>query len=156
MYTFFWHGPFSQWHPSIFCVDGIRYYCAEQYMMAQKAVIFNDYQTLSKIMSTRNPKEQKALGRKVTGFDSDIWEHICQDIVYRGNLAKFSQNDSLRVELLKTVGTALVEASPYDKVWGIGLGPEDPLRLDPSNWKGTNYLGLCLMRVREALFKESP
>lgn len=150
-YTFFWDGPFSQWHLVSFEVQGVRYNCAEQYMMAGKARLFNDTISLMKIMQSKSPSEQKVLGRSVADFDPDIWEEHCKEIVYQGNMAKFSQNPALRTILENTKGTLLVEASPYDKIWGIGIGPDDPLRLDRANWKGKNYLGEVLTMVREDL-----
>ncbi len=151
-YTFFWGGPFSQWKPSEFEVDNVQYSCAEQYMMASKARLFRDSATLGKIMKASTPKEQKMLGRIVTNFNPKLWDEKCREIVYTGNVAKFSQNLELSIALRNTIGTLLVEASPYDKVWGIGIGPDDPKRLDPKNWNGSNYLGEVLTVVRKNLF----
>lgn len=150
-FTFFWNGPFSQWHPSKFEIDGITYNCAEQYMMAQKAILFNDSESLEKIMQSDSPREQKALGRKVKNFDAKKWNEIAKSVVSKGNLAKFQQNEELREELFKTQGTTLVEASPFDKVWGIGLDEKNPLAQNRETWKGTNWLGEVLTDVREKL-----
>lgn len=157
-FTFFWDGPFSQWEPSWFEVDGVEYNCAEQYMMAEKARLFGDEDTLEKIMDTESPAMQKRLGRLVDGFDEDVWleeeengEPRCWNIVRRGNLAKFSQNPHLLDLLLQTVGTSLVEASPDDLRWGIGLSEAEAVGTDRASWPGDNWLGEVLGDVREAL-----
>ncbi len=153
-YTFFWHGPFSQWHPSKFDVDGVTYKCMEQYMMANKAMLFDDSVCLKKILDSHSPREQKHLGRTVIGFNKTTWNGVARQIVKDGNYAKFTQNSDLKQLLLDTVGTTLVEASPYDKIWGIGLTEDDPKRLDKKNWKGTNWLGQVLTEVRDQIIVE--
>lgn len=150
-FTFFWHGPFSQWHPSVFTVDKIQYNCAEQYMMAQKALMFGDHARWLAIMSSAEPKAQKTLGRQVENFNPDEWDKVARDIVKKGNIAKFEQNPDLKDQLLETKDTTLVEASPYDKIWGIGLAQDDPKALDRNSWQGTNWLGETLTEVREYL-----
>jgi ribA/ribD-fused uncharacterized protein len=153
-YTFFYktRSPFSNWHPSIFEDEtGIEYNCSEQYMMYQKALLFGDKEILAEILDTPDPREQKALGRKIKGFDSKIWEANAKRIVYEGCKLKFEQNPHLLNKLLETEGTLLVEASPYDKIWGIGLGEDDPRIQDPKNWQGTNWLGEVLTDLRENL-----
>jgi ribA/ribD-fused uncharacterized protein len=153
-YTLFWNGPFSQWYPSKFKVDNKTYNCCEQYMMAQKALLFNDDKAYQAIMKATDPKEQKALGRKVKGFNADKWAAVAKNIVYRGNYAKFSGDLMLKEILLNTAGTELVEASPYDTIWGIGLAEDDPKALDKSQWRGLNWLGEVLTKVREDFMKE--
>lgn len=150
-FTFFWNGPFSQWHLCKFVVDGIEYNCAEQFMMAEKARLFNDEETEKQIMETKSPREQKKLGRKVKNFDVDKWNESAKKIVYTGNKAKFTQNDYLKQKLLETRGTTLVEASPYDKIWGISLPEDDPRALNRETWKGTNWLGEVLTQLRDDL-----
>jgi hypothetical protein len=150
-FTFFWGGPFSQWHKSNFTVCGIKYNCAEQFMMAEKARLFKDKISELAILAERNPREQKALGRKVTNFDLDIWQKNAKLIVYRGSLAKYSQDKELLATLMATKGTTLVEASPYDKIWGIGLLEGDPNTLSRDTWQGLNWLGEILTQVREDL-----
>lgn len=142
---------FSQWYPCRFNVENVAYNCAEQYMMAGKAIIFRDWITLCDIMMEDDPREQKKLGRGVRNFDNDTWLANARDIVYQGNLAKFSQNEYLRSKLLETGDAILVEASPYDKLWGIGIGEDHPDINNPDRWQGKNWLGEVLMRVRTTL-----
>lgn len=149
--VFFWNGWPSQWHPSDFTVDGVAYTCAEQFMMAEKARLFGDEATRGKILGTRSPRDHKALGRKVTPFDEERWTAACRDIVYQGNLAKFGQNPDLRALLFATGDKTLVEASPTDRIWGIGLAADDPRARDRSTWRGTNWLGEAIMQVRAEL-----
>jgi ribA/ribD-fused uncharacterized protein len=150
-FIFFWHGWPSQWHRSPFSLGGIRYLCCEQYMMAEKARLFGDQETLSKILAAETPKEHKALGRQVKPFDEERWNSACREIVYRGNLAKFTQNEDLKALLLATLDKTIAEASPTDTIWGIGLDAADRRATDPSAWRGKNWLGEALMRVRAKL-----
>ena len=152
-FTFFWHGPFSQWHPCEFEINGVTYSCSEQFMMAEKARLFDDTETLEKILASRNPKEQKSLGRKVRNFDQKVWEEDAQNIVFYGNMAKFEQNKDMKKLLLATDGTTLVEASPYDKIWGIGLRETNPKALKRETWCGLNWLGETLTKVRKAMME---
>lgn len=153
-FTFFWRGPLSQWAKSVFVIDGITYSCAEQWMMASKARLFNDQDTLNLIMQASSPKDQKALGRQVRNFDLDKWNAVARDVVYTGNMTKFSRNPELLSQLLETQGTTLVEASPYDTIWGIGLPEEDQRCKDRSTWLGLNWLGETLTKVRDDLLKQ--
>lgn len=150
-YVFFWNGVFSQWYPSRFSIEGIEYGCCEQYMMAQKALLFDDLESHKMIMCSQSPDVQKELGRRVKGFDKEKWEAVCRQIVFDANMAKFSQNPEMREELMYTDNLEIVEASPYDKIWGIGLHETDPKALDKSQWEGTNWLGEAIMSVREKL-----
>lgn len=153
-YTFFYkmRNPFSNWYLSKFTDDqGIEYTCSEQYMMYQKAILFGDTEIAEEILDAPDPKDQKALGRKIRGFDSKVWEANAKRIVYEGCKLKFEQNPRILETLLKTEGTLLVEASPYDKIWGIGLGEDDPRIHDPKNWQGTNWLGEVLTDLRDDL-----
>lgn len=160
-FTFFWDGPFSQWEESYFELDDEEYNCAEQYMMAEKARVFEDEQTLDMIMDSEDPATQKKLGRLVDGFDENNWQDeddngfpACWNIVWRGNMAKFSQNKWLLDELFDTEGTILVEASPHDRIWGIGLHKTDPAAQDRETWQGRNWLGEVLTSVRSVLEKD--
>ncbi len=151
-YVLFWDGPFSQWHPSTFTIGDVTYNNCEQYMMAQKALFFKDQESYEKIMSGNlHPKILKELGRQVKNFDKKKWETVCKQIVYEGNYAKFTQNPDLLKILMETKGYELVEASPFDTIWGIGLSKDDPRALDKSQWRGTNWLGEVVTRVREDL-----
>ena len=119
--------------------------------MASKALLFGDHQAFEHIMAATHPRDQKELGRTVRGFDLNTWNEHARDIVYRGNLAKFSQDDDLREYLMSTDDRYLVEGAWYDTVWGVGLAWDDDQILDPVNWKGTNWLGEALMNVRTQL-----
>ena len=152
-YTFFWNGILSNWYHSKFVLEGIQFNCVEQYMMWKKAILFHDGITAMLILQTSNPKEQKALGRKVKDFDKEVWESNCKEIVYNGCYAKFIQNPELLKFLMNTGETEIVEASPYDNIWGIGLSEDDPIALDKSQWKGTNWLGNILTDLRDNLRK---
>jgi len=153
-FTFFWSGPFSNWHPSPFHIDNIWYNSGEQWMMAEKAKLFGDKETLAKIMSAVDPREQKAYGRQVKNFDKAKWSAEAPERVFKGCLAKFEQNEDLKKIILSTVGTTLVEASPEDKIWGIGLRKDDPRAQSRETWLGTNWLGETLMRVRDVLVEK--
>lgn len=152
-FVFFWGSAdvFSNWHPSVFSVGGIKFNCSEQYMMYAKAMLFGDTEMASAILAERSPREQKALGRKVRGYDDATWAAKCLDVMFIGLLAKFEQNPEMAKVLLDTEDNEIVEASPYDIIWGVGLSESDPRILDKTQWRGTNYLGVVLMRVREAL-----
>jgi len=150
-FVFFWGGTFSQWCPSKFTVNGVEYNCCEQYMMAAKAVLFNDTKAHAEIMGTTSPAVQKSIGRKVKGFNTYQWEQICHDVVYEANYAKFTQNTVMLQELINTGTREIVEASPKDKIWGIGMHETHPDILDKSKWQGTNWLGKAIMKVREKI-----
>lgn len=141
----------SQWYKCDFEENGIKYNCCEQYMMAKKAELFGDEEIFNEIMKNSNPKIIKGLGRKVRNFDSEIWNKNRIDIVKNANYLKFSQNGNLKEFLLLTNDAILAEASPYDRIWGIGLSKEDKRSTNPNMWKGTNYLGFILMDVRELI-----
>lgn len=142
----------SQWYPCQFEVEGVTYTSAEQYMMAEKAKLFGDEEIRSAILNTSDPRRCKALGRKVKNFDQTVWKKERCKIVKKGNFEKFMQNDALRNFLLSTGDKVLVEASPTDRIWGIGLGKNNPDALKPENWRGENLLGFLLMDVRAAIF----
>lgn len=138
----------SQWYPCEFKEEGVTYTSAEQYMMAEKARLFADEEMREEIIRTNDPETCKRLGRKVRNFDKEIWDKNKMDIVEHGNLLKFTQNPQLREFLLSTGDKVLVEASPVDCIWGIGIGKNNPDALDPSKWRGENLLGFALMGVR--------
>jgi ribA/ribD-fused uncharacterized protein len=141
----------SQWWSAAFSVDGRTYASAEQYMMAQKAELFGDQETLAAILDSSSPAQAKSLGRRVRGFDEERWIAHRYDTAVRGNLAKFGQNRELARWLLATGDTVLVEASPVDSIWGIGLAADDRRARDPHSWLGLNLLGFALMQARHTL-----
>ena len=141
----------SNWHRCQFAYHDVNFTSVEQFMMFSKAKLFGDEAAAEAILAARNPKDQKAIGRGVKGFDLAAWEAKRESIVYVGCREKFAQNPGLRSLLLATAPTELVEASPYDRIWGVGLGERDPLILDKANWRGTNLLGVTLMKVRDTL-----
>ncbi|MBO0934382.1 NADAR family protein [Fibrella aquatilis] len=144
-------GCFSQWWPSPFVVDGTTYASAEHWMMAGKARLFGDDDVLPQILVAKTPAEAKKLGRMVRGFVPETWQAACFNLVIEGNYHKFSQHPDLHTYLLQTGDRVLVEASPVDPIWGIGLAQDDPAALDPTRWQGTNLLGFALMVVRDRL-----
>jgi ribA/ribD-fused uncharacterized protein len=144
----------SQWFPASFIVAGEVYPTAEHYMMASKAELFGDTGTASQIRACSHPAEAKELGRHVRGFDDDLWRQHRFDIVATGSHAKFSQNPTLRAFLLSTGERVLVEVSPKDTIWGVGLGEEDPRARSPQEWRGLNLLGFALMHARARILRE--
>lgn len=163
-YLFFWgHQPskdgsiiktcMSQWWPAAFEENGIIYKTAEHYMMARKARIFKDEDIFEKILSKTSPKDVKELGRQIKNFDPIVWDRYKYNIVKTGNYYKFSQSRELTHFIRETRGKVLVEASPVDPVWGIGLAADDPKAKDPVEWRGENLLGFALMEVRDQLDK---
>mgnify|MGYP001477442472 CR=1 FL=1 len=145
----------SQWYPASFEEDGIYYATSEHYMMAQKAMLFQDDEKVYEILNAIHPSEAKKLGRQVRHFSRNVWDQHKTDIVTRGNVLKFQQNESLRQFLYETKGKWLIEASPVDNIWGIGRGEEDPLLEQFETWSGQNLLGFSIMEARERLFEET-
>jgi ribA/ribD-fused uncharacterized protein len=141
----------SQWWPAAFSLGGVSYASAEHFMMAEKARLFDDATTRDAVLAASKPGAAKALGRTVAGFDGRRWMEHRFDIVVRASLAKFGQNADLRGYLLETGNKVLVEASPVDRVWGIGLAADDARAQVPAEWKGLNLLGFALMRARATL-----
>lgn len=155
-YTFFWqrdekNGCFSNWFESKFTLDGFEYFCMEQYMMSQKALLFGDTSTNDQILRATTPAECKALGRKVSPFELSVWNENKQEIIKTGLRAKFSQNKDLLQALLETEDSLLVEASPLDKIWGIGITAEKAAVTPFEEWPGENLLGKALTDVRDEL-----
>ena len=150
-YVFFYGGALSQWHKVPIFYREIMFNCAEQAMMYHKAMLFNDTVTAQKILDTDSPKAQKALGRKVTPFNPKEWSRMSRLIVLEINYAKFSQHEDLKELLLSTGYKILVEASPFDKVWGIGRREGTEGIEDQKNWNGKNWLGYCLSDVKHML-----
>lgn len=144
-------GCLSQWWPVTFTVDGLSYRSAEHFMMAGKALLFGDAGTAARIRQAPHPGAAKALGREVAGFDEERWAAHRFDVVVAGNLPKFGQHAGLRKFLMATGDRVLVEASPRDKIWGIGLAADDERAASPDRWPGQNLLGFALMEVRQRL-----
>ena len=156
-FTFFYgkESVFSQFHPCTFQFKNKTFNCAEQFMMFNKAYFFGDLEMMEAIMASDKPVEIKRFGRLVTPFSPAQWAGVAEKVVFKGNLAKFSQNESLKQQLLATAGTTLVEASPRDLIWGIGLGANNPKALDRKHWRGKNLLGEILTQVREKIIADS-
>ncbi|MET7287657.1 NADAR family protein [Streptomyces sp. NPDC005573] len=144
-------GCLSQWWPSPFTVDGVEYATAEHWMMAGKARLFADPEAERRVLAAAHPAEAKKAGRLVRGFDEEVWERERFRIVVEGSVHKFAADDALRDFLLGTGERVLVEASPVDRVWGIGLAASDEAASDPERWRGLNLLGFALMEARERL-----
>jgi ribA/ribD-fused uncharacterized protein len=161
-YLFFWgHTPrqagvvdkscFSQWYPAAFKVADATYATAEHWMMAEKARLFGNEEVRQRIIAAPHPAEAKKLGREVLGFDPQVWDAHKYDLVKAGNYQKFSQHPALQDYLHTTGSRVLVEASPVDGIWGIGLATSHPDALLPAKWPGQNLLGFALMEVRDQL-----
>lgn len=145
------NGYLSNWYLSDFEVNGIKYSSMEQYMMYQKAVLFNDNEIAEQILATSDVGKIKALGRMVKKYNDVVWNGMRQIIIYEGLLEKFRQNDDLKNELLATGQDILAECAVQDRIWGIGLSMKDEKRFNMDEWQGQNLLGFSLMRVRAAL-----
>lgn len=161
-YVFFWgHRPqrdgsigtgcLSQWWPVTFTADGVTFRSAEHYMMWRKALLFGDTESAARIVAASHPRQAKMLGRRVRGFDDATWERHRSAIVVQACVAKFGRHDELRAFLLGTGRRVLVEASPTDRIWGIGLSATDDRAADPARWRGLNLLGFALMEARATL-----
>ena len=167
-YCFFWGGIYSNWNKSTIKINSIvlkdslrielnslgrEFNCAEQAMMFFKALLFEDYESCEKIIKSKNPREQKKLGRKVKNFKPEIWDLAKFEIVKNINFHKFNQNESLKKQLLEEDCDLFVEASPFDRIWGIGYSEEDALNFK-SNW-GENLLGKALTEIRNEFLSSS-
>lgn len=155
-FTFFFkkQSPFSNWYPCEFIVNETKYSCSEQFYMQQKALFFKDYRTAKKIMNQKNPYKMKKLGRSVKKFKKEKWNFECQIVMTTAVEAKFRQNSCAACKLFQTAGTTLVESSPFDTYWGIGLDVSDPRSLRRKTWEGFNFLGGILTRLRDELVAE--
>lgn len=153
-YHFFYSGPFSQWYHSPFKYYGLDFSCCEQFMMVSKALIFYDQVSAEAILKEKQPSSQKSLGRAIKNFNEKIWDENKLNVVFLGNYLKFNSSDELKEILLSTGDALLVEASPFDKIWGIGLSMSDLRKDNESLWRGQNLLGICLTGVREKIKKE--
>lgn len=154
-HIYFWNGTYSNWHPAVITdlETGKKFANTEQAFMWYKAMQFGDTETAQKVEETPNPREVKKLGRLVKNYDDAQWEKVRYDIMVKVNMWKFTQIRGFMDELLATGDKIIVEASPYDKIWGVGLLEDDPLILDEKNWQGQNLLGKVCMEIRETLRK---
>ena len=161
-FVFFWsHRPnadghigpscLSQWWPARFVADGHTFGSAEQYMMWRKATLFGDGARAEAILQSRSAAQAKAMGRQVTGFDEAVWTGSRFGVVVAGSVAKFDSDPALRAFLLGTRNRVLAEASPADRVWGIGLAADSDHAANPQQWRGQNLLGFALMEARHLL-----
>ncbi len=160
-YLFFWghkkptkgvsKSCFSQWYDAAFKVDKNHFMTAEHYMMYRKAMLFDDREAVKKLLAATNPGAAKAIGREVQGFVQETWQQHRFEVVVEGNFAKFKAHEDLKNFLLGTDDQILVEASPVDPIWGIGLDEYHSNRFNPNLWKGENLLGFALMEVRDRL-----
>ena len=156
-FELFWGGPFSQWAKAkMYDIHtGMTFNCCEQYMMYRKAELFDDTEAMEDVMKTHDPRTQKMIGRKVKGFDKEVWEKSCRQIVEYANYMKFTQNRDMFKALMDVDHDAVfVEASPFDAIWGIGLSEDDPACLDREEWEGTNWLGQAITDVRDDLLEQ--
>jgi len=172
-YLFFWNEAkpkgkrtdkscLNQWYKASFSISvhafgelhELTFATAEHYMMYKKAELFKDYDIRNQIYKSQSPKEAQALGRAVKNYDDSIWQAISFEVVVDANMHKFAQHEKLQRYLLSTGDKVLVEASPVDCIWGIGLDKDDPKAQDPSTWRGENKLGFALMEVRKRLKEE--
>ncbi|KHN74410.1 Uncharacterized protein Tcan_15846 [Toxocara canis] len=155
--------PFSNFHPCRMTItdegtDGTKnshfFNCTEQYYMYHKALSSGDLETANEIMKEREARKIKMLGKNVKNFDQNKWDSLSEDVMWRGNIAKYTQNDDLRKKLFCTHGSILVECSPTDAIWGIGMDIHEPDAVDPAKWRGQNKLGHILTRIREHLWEQ--
>lgn len=144
-YRFFWGGIYSNWYRCKFFVNGIEYNCSEQYMMYQKALVFDDQETAAKILRSDSPRQQKVFGREIKNYDQATWDAVKYNIVKEGCRAKFAQNPQLKAMIISDYGKEFVEASPEDAIWGIGFDEDNALQ-NKENW-GENLLGKLLTEL---------
>ena len=155
----FWGGIYSQWYRSRFVLDGFEFRTAEHWMMVNKATTFGDMEALAKILAEKDPAEAKKIGRQIKGWDDAKWAQVRFQVVCRGSYEKFRQNPELGAQLVATGSSEIVEASPYDKIWGVGLGEGQALEfwkkaqnsVPATPWPGLNLLGKALMVARDML-----
>jgi len=150
----FYFGPdsiYSHWYKSNFIISKQDFCCVEQYLMYQKAILFKGADTAKKILNSSNPARHRHLGKQVAGFNKQLWHQKCKQFAFDGELAKFYQSRALKEKLLQTIGKSFAEASPYDRIWGIGLSMSNPKIFDRTQWRGRNWSGEVLELVRDKL-----
>ena len=145
------NGYLSNWYLCEFKYGRYTYSSTEQFMMAQKALLFRDFEIFEKVLKTTSPKTLKRLGKQVKNYDDEIWSKVRHLMMHRGIRAKFQQNPDILEKLIDTDNAVLAECSPYDKIWGIGLAVDDARIHEVTKWKGKNLLGNILMDVRTEL-----
>lgn len=145
------HGYLSNWYPSPFETDGVRFSCVEQYIMYRKCLAFGDEASAKAVLAAGDPAEQQAIGRKAAGYIGAVWAGMRQMVLFRGLIAKFTQNGELKRKLLDTGEAYLVECAGSDKIWACGIGLDDARRFDAAEWSGDNILGFALMEARAVL-----
>jgi len=145
------NGYLSNWFESSFKIDNIEFVSMEQYMMYEKAVLFNDMEIAAQILKLSDAATVKSLGRAVRNYNDVLWNGVRQIVIYKGLIQKFSQNESLKKQLLETSPHILAECAVNDKIWGIGLSMKDENRFNMKKWSGQNLLGFTLMQVRDDL-----
>lgn len=145
------NGYLSNWFESSFKIDNIEFVSMEQYMMYEKAVLFNDMEIAAQILKLSDAATVKSLGRAVRNYNDVLWKGVRQIVIYKGLIQKFSQNESLKKQLLETSPHILAECAVNDKIWGIGLSMKDENRFNMKKWSGQNLLGFTLMQVRDDL-----
>lgn len=146
----------SQWWPAPFKADGLRFATAEHYMMWSKARLFGDDDAAQAVLQAPGPAQAKKIGRLVKGFEEDAWVAHRWQIVVDASVGKFGSDPALRAYLLGTSRRVLVEASPRDRIWGIGMGASNEHAQDPARWRGLNLLGFALMEARQRLGAQAP
>ena len=157
-YVLFYHGWLSQFYASSMTIDGVSFFCCEQYMMAMKAKLFKDESHYDLIMQEKaKPAKCKSYGRKVRNFDENTWKKHRETIIYKGNHAKYTQSEELQKLLFKFGGSdrTFVECAPRDSIYGIGLTVQDTRADDSKNWKGSNLLGKAITKVRDDILKQT-
>ncbi len=149
-YVFFYgkNDHFSNFYKTNFKVNDITFSCGEQYIMYSKAKLFSDDIIANQILQETSPSKMKALGRKVKNYNDKIWVQSREDITFNGLIHKYKQNPILKEQILNTNNKIIVEASPTDRIWGIGMGVSNPELENQNKW-GQNILGKILMRVRK-------
>jgi len=148
-HVFFWGSVYSNWYERKFKWRDLTFKNSETAFMYAKAVFFKDESTARKILeSSHDPSETKQMGREVTPYDDDLWSEVREEIMFEILCAKFSQHDDLKQVLTEHSGKHIVEASPYDRIWGIGLHWTNERIYDFRNWRGDNLLGKALMKVQ--------
>lgn len=154
-FEIFYDGDFAQFEKSNFTIKNVNYFCVEHYLLASRAILFNDKEMLEKIMESKSIRQAKIFGKNIRNFNQEVWDKHKLNMSYVSNLCKFQQDEVLKFKLLETENSILVNADVYDDVWGIGKKITDLDIRNPHSWRGENYLGFILMKIREDFKNES-